>query len=119
MMREFTIAEQIAEVEREIKIRERVYMRWVGSGKLTQQAADIQIGRMRAVVETLKRVMVELPDREPGKLITGEVFGPAKVREVERARILGALSPLVSDSVMYRLEAQLQAIDSGKATRKS
>lgn len=64
---EITIAEQIAELEREIKIRERVYARWVDTGKLTKRAADLQLDRMRAAVETLKRAMVDLSDRVPGK----------------------------------------------------
>ncbi len=50
-----TIDEQIAEVEREIRLREVVYPRWVAAPKpkLSQAQADKQIGRMRAVLITL------------------------------------------------------------------
>lgn len=47
------LAAQIAEVRREIVQRERVYPRFVAAGKLTQGAADRQIGAMRAVLATL------------------------------------------------------------------
>lgn len=49
-----TISEQIAAVEREIKMRRRVYPRWIDSGKLTQQKADHEIACMEAVLETLE-----------------------------------------------------------------
>lgn len=44
---------QIKEVEREIAMRERVYPRWVESGKMTQAAAARQIENMKAVLSTL------------------------------------------------------------------
>lgn len=50
-----TIDDQIAEVEREIKLREKTYPRW-SSGpkpKLTKAAADRQLARMRAVQQSL------------------------------------------------------------------
>jgi hypothetical protein len=112
-MEKVTIAEQIAEVEREIKIRERVYTRWVLNGKITARAAELQLGRMRAVIETLKRAGVEFADRPPGELPTGEVFGPAKVREVERAKVLSALAELIDQRAYYQLVAKLQASDKG------
>jgi hypothetical protein len=48
------LASQIAEVEREIKQRERVYPRWVEAGKMPKATADRQIEVMRAVLATLK-----------------------------------------------------------------
>lgn len=45
---------QMKEVEREIALRQRVYPRWIADGRLTQAAADRQIGVMKAVLETLK-----------------------------------------------------------------
>jgi len=108
-----TIAEQIAELEREIKIRERVYARWVDTGKLTKRAADLQLDRMRAAVETLKRAMVDLSDRAPGKMPTGESFGPARAREVERAKVLNTLANMIDSHTMYKLVAALQEADSG------
>lgn len=49
-----TIDEQIAEVERELKMRAKVYPHWVTTGKLTQTAANLHVDRMKAVLETLK-----------------------------------------------------------------
>lgn len=61
MADEYTIEEQIAEVEREIRLREVVYPRWVAmpKPKLSQAQADKQLGRMRAVLATLERVKAE------------------------------------------------------------
>ena len=43
----------------------------------------------------------------PCQLFSGEVYGPAKVRADERARILGALAPMVHTDVLLCLEAKL------------
>jgi hypothetical protein len=50
-----TLAEQIACVERELAMRRRVYPRWVGRGQMKPGAAEEEIRRMEAVLETLKR----------------------------------------------------------------
>lgn len=50
------LAAQIACVEREIGMRERVYKRRVADGKMKQQAADDEIAAMRAVLVTLREV---------------------------------------------------------------
>lgn len=50
-----TIAEQIACVVRELGMRHRTYKRWVVQGKLTKSAADLEISRMEAVLDTLRR----------------------------------------------------------------
>ena len=102
-----TVAEMIACVERELAMRRRVYPRWVLAGKLTKAAADLELTRMEAVRATLTSAQVELTEREPGQLFSGEVYGPAKVRQDERARVLGALAPMVHSDVMVRLEAKL------------
>lgn len=47
---------QVQEVEREIKLRRRVYPRWIADGRLSQGAADRQIETMKAVLATLRRV---------------------------------------------------------------
>lgn len=117
-MTEPTYTEQIAEIEREIRIRDRVYARWILSGKLTATAAASQTARLRAVMETLKRAMVELSPQEPGRLATGEAFGPARAREVERAEVLAAVAKIVDDHAMYRIVAELQAMDAGKTNRR-
>lgn len=48
-----SLDEQIACVKREIAMRERVYPRFIESGKLKQQKADREIEAMKAVLETL------------------------------------------------------------------
>lgn len=50
------LASQIAEVEREIALRERCYPRWVASNSMTQKNADKQLLAMRAVLETLREI---------------------------------------------------------------
>ena len=47
------LANQIRCVEREVRMRERVYPRWVASGKMTAPAADRELAAMRAVLSTL------------------------------------------------------------------
>ena len=48
------IASQIACVERELKMRRRVYPRWVDAGKMTAAAAATETATMEAVLETLR-----------------------------------------------------------------
>lgn len=49
-----TIEDEIAELEREVKLRKRVYPRWVFVGKLTQEKADRQIAIVESVINRLK-----------------------------------------------------------------
>ena len=49
------ISEQIACVQREIKMRERVYSRWVQNGRMTQKKADAELEAMRAVLDTVRQ----------------------------------------------------------------
>lgn len=44
---------QIAEIERELAMRQNVYPGWVGRGKMRQGEADEHMARMRAVLATL------------------------------------------------------------------
>jgi hypothetical protein len=44
---------QIAEVEREIDMRRRVYPSWIARGKMRQGEADLHISRMEDVLATL------------------------------------------------------------------
>lgn len=46
--------EQILCVEREIRMRERAYPRWVAAGKMKQHMAQRELTVMRAVLETLR-----------------------------------------------------------------
>lgn len=54
-----TIDEQIDCVRREIGMRQRVYPKWIESRRLTQETADRELTRMRAVLATLERVKAQ------------------------------------------------------------
>lgn len=49
---------QILCVQREIRMREQVYPRWVANGKMKLDAAEREIEAMKAVLETLRQVKV-------------------------------------------------------------
>jgi hypothetical protein len=53
-MAKATLAEQRAEIGRELGIRRNVYPKWVTDGRLSQALADRQIDCMDAAYETLK-----------------------------------------------------------------
>lgn len=61
----FTLADQIAELKRELALRRRVYPRWVENGKLSYEMSTHRIGAMQAAVETLEKLQakesLELP----------------------------------------------------------
>jgi len=44
-------AAKLACIEREIKMRERVYPRWVAAGKMSQEKGDLELEVMRAIAE--------------------------------------------------------------------
>ena len=50
------IAEQIACVEREIKMRQSVYPRWVSHGRMSYVTSQREIAAMQAVLETLRKL---------------------------------------------------------------
>ena len=50
------LAEQIACVEREIRMRQRVYPHRIGTGKMSREDADREIDTMRRVLATLRKV---------------------------------------------------------------
>ena len=52
-----TLEAQIACVERELKMRVRVYPRWVEARRMTQQKADVEISTMEAVLATLQALV--------------------------------------------------------------
>lgn len=56
-----SLADQIAELEREEKQRARVYPRWVAEGRMTQQASDRQLERLRAALATLQACQAGTP----------------------------------------------------------
>jgi hypothetical protein len=51
-----SLAEQIAEIEREIAKRERVYPRWVANKRLSAKRADQRLARLRAALATLREL---------------------------------------------------------------
>lgn len=52
-MRKISIIGQIAEIDREITMRERVYPQQVNSGKMKKEEAEMLMERIRAVRDTL------------------------------------------------------------------
>lgn len=48
-MTEFTAAEKLACAERELKLRRRVYPRWIERGQMTQKLADHEIACMESI----------------------------------------------------------------------
>jgi hypothetical protein len=53
----FTLAEQIACVERELGLRKGLYPKWVQQEKLSQHKADREIACMSQVVRTLRALI--------------------------------------------------------------
>lgn len=51
-----SLEEQIAEVERELRLREHVYPRFIESKKMRQEKADKCMAAMRAVLSTLQSI---------------------------------------------------------------
>ena len=54
-----TLAEQIAEAQRELALRRKCYPQWIKSGKLDAGNAKFQIQCMEAIVRTLMRLDAE------------------------------------------------------------
>jgi hypothetical protein len=54
-----TLAEQIAEAQRELALRRSCYPAWVKSGKLDAGTAYYQLQAQEAIVRTLQRLEVE------------------------------------------------------------
>jgi hypothetical protein len=57
-----TKEELLACVDRELRLRERVYPRWTVAGRMTARKADEEIAAMRAVREAIAK---HVPDDEP------------------------------------------------------
>ena len=54
-----SLAEQIAEAERELALRRKCYPAWVQSGKLAHEDAYHQLQCMEAIIKTLLRLAAE------------------------------------------------------------
>lgn len=81
---EIPVAAQIAELERELSLRARVYPRWVEQGRLAQDAADEQIAAMRAAVRSLQILAeVQRMAREGARGVHYETTARSAVREAE------------------------------------
>lgn len=56
MAEDISLDEQVKAVGREIGLRKAVYPKLIGSGRMAEAAAAIEIRRMEAVYATLKRL---------------------------------------------------------------
>ena len=54
-----TLAEQIAEAQRELALRRQCYPQWIKSGKLDSQDATHQLQCMAAIIRTMRRLDAE------------------------------------------------------------
>jgi hypothetical protein len=52
----FGLSDQIKCVQREIRLREFVYPKWVSMKKVSQAKADLEIALMKSVLETLQKL---------------------------------------------------------------
>lgn len=60
-MADVPIAEQIACVERELRMRARVYPGWVAAGRMTRERAEAETRAMEAVLMTLRGLAPPAP----------------------------------------------------------
>jgi hypothetical protein len=54
-----TLAEQIAEAQRELALRRHLYPGWIKAGRLSREDANRQLLAMSEIVRTLERLEVE------------------------------------------------------------
>ena len=54
-----TLEEQIAEAERELALRRKLYPGWVEAGRLTEEQARYQLRCQWAIATTLRKLEVE------------------------------------------------------------
>lgn len=60
----FTLRDLVNEAEREIRLREKVYPRWIEKGKLSQRKADLHIALMRAIKARLESLQTTSGDSD-------------------------------------------------------
>ncbi len=58
------LPDQIDCVKREIGMRERVYPTWVQRRRMSQEQAERELSRMRAVLQTLEALQSELAGKK-------------------------------------------------------
>ena len=54
-MSRYTFSDMLACAERELRMRRRVYPRWVSEGRMTKAKADLEIGQMAAITDHLRQ----------------------------------------------------------------
>lgn len=58
------IAEQLAELERELGYRQRVFPKWIADGRMTPDTAANRTEKLRAAIETLRSLQAA-PQKAP------------------------------------------------------
>ncbi len=53
-MTAFPFSDLLACAEREVRMRRRVYPRWVAEGRMTKAKADLETAQMEAIVDHLR-----------------------------------------------------------------
>jgi hypothetical protein len=56
----FTAAELIACADREVRLRRRVYPRWVEENRLSEERAEDEIAKMQAILDLLRDAEAKL-----------------------------------------------------------
>jgi hypothetical protein len=62
----FTLEEKIACLEREVRMRKRVYPRWVEAGRMQPAQAEHEMQCMQAIIDDLR---AQLPPPPQGSLL--------------------------------------------------
>ena len=65
----FTVAEKIAEIDRELAQRRKVYPRWVQLGKIGKHAAERQVAILTEIRADYARQAATMDPRESGVLL--------------------------------------------------
>lgn len=92
-----SLDDQIACVRREIGLRERVYPKWVAAGKMKADAADQEIARMRAVIETLESVRALFPAKSDPRLEQAKTLVLWFANDADREAIRKVLAKAVPE----------------------
>ena len=71
-MTEITTEQKIACIKREIAMRQRVYPRWVDTGKMKQEKADHEIDAMLAILRDYENVERLRDEAVPAQVRTGD-----------------------------------------------
>ena len=94
------LTDQIECVQRELRMRSKIYKRWVPQGKITQAVADLEILRLGAVLQSLIAL-------KAGEARVAPDVESARV--AERERVLNACAVHMSTSAFLRVAEQVRA----------